>query len=450
MAPVKPTLSGKMLREIFETVLTEDRLRGVVERSGLQERQRKLDAVALFRAMIVAAGTGYGGRQRDIARVYFENGARPVARAGFYGWFGPHLEAAMKEIATAAMAYARSLPLDVPPLLASCARDFHIVDSSTVKLPNDLAAIFPGTGDYAALKIHKRLSVGTGVVFSYHLSPAREHDSLHLDIDESWRGLGVLMDLGYASIDRLRKCDAHDVRYVIRLKENWKPKVESIQRGEVSETFLAGSDLDALLEDGTLLLGGRVIDATVTLGPQPRSLRARLVGVPGPDREYHFYLTNLAGQVGPRQVADIYRVRWEIESDNKLDKSCHHLDEIGAKTEASVRALVHASLIGSMLASLIAHRHRLAQPRPRGRAAERVYPPLHTQTLARAMAGTATRIAATLAMEPALAEPEWQKIADYLLLLGYDPNWRRRPSVLDQMRGWKVLPATRGRRKAAK
>jgi len=53
-------------------------------------------------------------------------------------------------------------------------------------------------------------------------------------------------------------------------------------------------------------------------------------------------------------------------------------------------------------------------------------------------------------MEPALAEPEWQKIADYLLLLGYDPNWRRRPSVLDQMRGWKVLPATRGRRKAAK
>ena len=25
--------------------------------------------------------------------------------------------------------------------------------------------------------------------------------------------------------------------------------------------------------------------------------------------------------VGPRQVADLYRVRWEVENDNKLDKS---------------------------------------------------------------------------------------------------------------------------------
>jgi hypothetical protein len=42
--------------------------------------------------------------------------------------------------------------------------------------------------------------------------------------------------------------------------------------------------------------------------------------VHGP-RGYCFYLTNLSPRTGPRQVADLYRVRWEIESDNKLDKS---------------------------------------------------------------------------------------------------------------------------------
>jgi hypothetical protein len=31
----------------------------------------------------------------------------------------------------------------------------------------------------------------------------------------------------------------------------------------------------------------------------------------------------------------------------------------------------------------------------------------------------------------------WQQIADVLTHSGKDPNWRRRPSVLDQLRGWK-------------
>src|SRR5690554_1436252 len=39
----------------------------------------------------------------------------------------------------------------------------------------------------------------------------------------------------------------------------------------------------------------------------------------------------------PRTVADLYRVRWEIELDNKLDKSCHRLDQIGARTAPAVR-----------------------------------------------------------------------------------------------------------------
>lgn len=45
--------------------------------------------------MVIAAATGYGGRQRDVARVYFENGAPKVARGGFYAWFGSQPEATM-------------------------------------------------------------------------------------------------------------------------------------------------------------------------------------------------------------------------------------------------------------------------------------------------------------------------------------------------------------------
>lgn len=449
MRDEKTALRGEDVREVFEAILPEDDLRQIIAKAKFQERSRKRDAVAFLRAMVVAAGTGYGGRQRDVARIYFENGAPQVVRGGFYAWFGKELESAMEAISQKAIAYAASLPLDTPRLLAEYARDFHIVDSSTVKLSKELFEEFPGAGDYAALKVHKRLSVGSGTVVAYHLSPARQHDALHLTLDESWRKLGLLADLGYASLKLLRDCQTFEVVYVIRLKDNWKPRVDRIHRGKIAATFFAGTDLDTLLESGTLLLDGRVVDATVTLGPPGHTVSCRLVGVPAPDGTYRFYLTNLPRAVGPNSIADIYRVRWEIESDNKVDKSCSHLDEVNARTVPATRALVHASIISSMLACLIVHKHRLRERPAPAKGAERSTPPLHPQSLARAMGATALRIAETLALEPIDATPKWQQIANYLFHLGHDPNWRSRPSVLDQMRGWRISPGRPRRAKIA-
>ena len=390
--------------------------------------------------MVISAATGYGGRQADVMRLHFDNGARRVVRGGFCAWFNERLEAIVAKLAQGALAFARAQPVDLPPLLARHAKDWHIVDSSTIKLDDELAGAFPGTGDYAALKVHKRFSVGVGTTVDYHLSPAREHDAPHLTIDESWRGLGLLVDLGYASHKLIGDCEAHDVRFVMRLKESWKPKVERLARGDVTRLFLRGTDLDLLLEDKTLLLLGHVVDAQVTLGPSGRAVQCRLVGVPMPDDSYRFYLTNLPAEVGPHQVADVYRVRWEIESDNKLDKSCNHIDSVCAQTAHAARALVHASLISSMLACLVAHRHRLKEARPRRAGQERTQPPIHPQALARAMGVAAPKITAALALDGDQARKEWQAIAEYLQHLGQDPNWRRSPSILDQMRGWKVTP----------
>ena len=37
------------------------------------------------------------------------------------------------------------------------------------------------------------------------------------------------------------------------------------------------------------------------------------------------------------------------------------------------------------------------------------------------------------------AEDEWEALAQFLNLQT-DPNWRQRPSILDQMRGWRITP----------
>jgi putative transposase len=400
-------MRGEDVRRVFETILPDGLLRQFVEKAKLQQRTRRLDAVRLVRAMIIAAATGYGGRQADVMRLYFESGASRVVRGAFYAWFGVELEAVMFSVRQLAIEYVRAMRPDLPGILGAHVTDWHIVDSSTVKLHQAMIGEYPGTGNYAALKIHKRFSVGLGTTIAYHISPAKEHDNIHLTIDESWKGLGVLLDLGYASFKLIRDCELHGVRFVIRLKDSWKPKVQHVARGSVTRTFLAGSDLDGLIEQESILLDGKVIDLDVTFGSGKAQVACRMVGVPTPNGAYRFYLTNLPPAVGPCQVADLYRVRWEIESDNKLDKSCMHLDQIAARTGPSVRAMVHASLVSSMLACILAHHHRLEEAPPPSKGAERRTPPIHPQSLARAMGSAAGKIAAALDLSGKAADHEW-------------------------------------------
>jgi Transposase DDE domain len=445
---VAVAITGGRLREVFETILPEDALMAAVRAAGLQERERKLDALALLRSMVISASTGYGGRQADAMKLYFQSGTKKVVRGAFYSWFGRPLEQVLEVVRGRALSYAAAQPLDLPGVLGAEVRDWHIFDSTTVRLDDALKGEYPGAGDYAALKIHKRFSVGLGTTIGYHLSPAREHDAPHLKIDESWRGLGLLADLGYASLDLLQSCDRHGVHYVIRLKENWKPKVDHVARGELSGAFMPGLDLDVLLDAEVLKLDGKVIDADVRVGRGSREVRCRLVGVPT-EKGYCFFLSSLPPRIAARSVADLYRVRWEIESDNKLDKSCHRLDEIGAKTGPAVRALLDASMVASIMVCLLAHQHRLAEAPPPLAGTERKKPPIHAQALARMVSFCAVSIARAMELSGRPAEQEWAKLAE-LFSRETDPNWRRSPSILDQMRGWKVTPGKLRKSRAAK
>lgn len=443
-------MRGTDVREVFETILPEEALSAVVHNSRMQERVRKLDPVRLIRSAVISAARGGAGRQAEMLVTYFDSGGTRVARGAAYGWFSPAFEKAMQEVATRAMTYAARQPRDLPGWLGQHVVDWHIVDSSTVKLDNELFEEFPGTGAYAALKIHKRFSVGVGTTVGYSISPAREHDARHLTLDESWRGLGLLVDLGYASHALVRDAERFGVKYVIRLKDSWKPKVDSIVAGDIKKTFVPGTDLDVLLDDDVLVLSGATIDADVTLSP---TNCARLVGVEH-NGTYRYYLTNLPRTVTPEQLATLYRVRWEVELDNKLDKSCFHIDAIESRTPHTVRALVHAAITASIIVCLIAHQHHLEEAPPDKPGTLRNKPPVHVQTLARKVASAADNIAVIMTLTGTDAQRAWDELADRLLYFGTDPNWRHRPSVLDQLRGWAIRPAPsrgggRKRRKSA-
>jgi len=437
------SMTGQSLREVFEAVLPRDLIDGFARLFGVVERERAFDVAAFVRCAVMAVGSPGGGLQADLIRNYLDSVSKPMARSALYRKFDEEFEALMEALAQHALEYARSQQVDLPGILAGVT-DWRIVDSTTVKVSDTLKASLPGAGEYAAIKVHKTYSVGCSAPVAYHFSPAREHDSRHLSIDESWRGYGLLADLGYASFDRLRACLAHGVTFVIRLKENWKAKVTAVARGEIARMFFAGSDLDVLLRDETLPLNGKPIDATVRVGTGVDALELRLVGVPTP-KGYCFFLTNLGTTISAIEVGNIYRIRWEVELSFKLDKGSYRLDEGKGERACSIQALLHASLIASILTGLLVHRQVL-ETRPATEGAQRTRPPLHHGLVAKCLIQWADTIARAFELEGEAASREWDRIAARLERSGSPPAWRSQPSVLDRIRGWGGRPAARARR----
>jgi hypothetical protein len=427
-------MNGEQLKAVLENVFKRDELEELSKAYGVQERQRRLDIVGLVLALVLCGGTHEGGRQYDILRTYLENGAPQVTRGAFYSWFTEPLENLLNAILERVIRAGQEVPKLLPGILSGV-RDWWIVDATTISLDKDLLGKWPGTGDFAALKIHKVWSVGTGNLVSQKITSAREHDSPHLSLDESWRGLGLLADLAYASIERLRECEMYGIRYVIRLKDNWKPNVDRITRGALDTSILPTKDFDALLEKDILLREGNAIDADVVVGSGQRAIQARLVGVPTP-KGYCFFLTNLPRKThGPLQVGEVYRVRWEVEIDNKVDKMGARIDEITARKPVSVRILVLASLINTTLARILVQKEKLEiVTMKKDEISPAARPPLHPIQVVRVMRFChAALVALFFGDEPNMAE--WDRIMGNIRNLGHDPNWRRRPSVLDKIQG---------------
>lgn len=147
-------MKGSDVRRIFEAVLPDEEIVGWASELGVVKRDRKLDVVALARAMVISAGTPSGGIQADALRAYIEHDVPEIGRSAFYQWFDESLERLMERVAQRALAYARAQKVDLPAALAGVT-DWRIVDSETVKVRKALQGALPGTGEGAAPFRHR-------------------------------------------------------------------------------------------------------------------------------------------------------------------------------------------------------------------------------------------------------------------------------------------------------
>ncbi len=117
----------------------------------------------------------------------------------------------------------------------------------------------------------------------------------------------------------------------------------------------------------------------------------------------------------------------------------HRRDAIDAERPCSLTTLLPAARLASTRAARLAPTHPV-QTRPQAAGAPRPAAPLHPRRLALQRAVSCQSMAQAFELTAAEATQRWHTIAAWLTHSGKDPHGRRRPSVLDQLRGWKRHP----------
>lgn len=234
-------------------------------------------------------------------------------------------------------------------------RDVLIPDGCAFKIASALSGVYAGTGADAELKLHAVYSVAAGGCISVERSAGSVHDSDGLHPDRWEADALYIWDLGYNSHERFVDAVEGGAHVLQRLKDGANPVVVASYGLTGVPRAVADDDGQPMrLADATgfdRLHRRHVLDLDVEIKDRTRKVVARVVCVPfgGEDR---YYLTTLPRAIfSPHDVAELYRVRWEVERFFRGWRGALRLDEVRRLSHSdSLNAAVTASLLAAAFA----------------------------------------------------------------------------------------------------
>jgi hypothetical protein len=260
--------------------------------------------------------------------------------------------------------FARTFDLAVAPWRAAPARrsdhpigkifsDVVLWDATIMQLADELKPRFPGLrGIPAGLKVSLAVSLHGLVPLVAQVTAASRSDMTLFPTLSSFRARTLfLFDLGYVAYARLRDIDAAGHFYVCRHRANGNARIVRARRApsHVRHALKQNPDgvylRDVLPRDKKIT---KIWDLDVLLRPNDQRTRlvpARLVIKPGPDNAQRPYLTNLGATWAVSTLAEVYRLRWQIELVFKELKQNLNLEQLPSRDPHAVQVFAWASLI---------------------------------------------------------------------------------------------------------
>lgn len=345
-----------LLASSWGSFLDPDRLQALAEDLGCAQRQRELHSGILTIALIFTAlqqGADTQGRWLDAHALCQRLGGGSVKPSAL-GEKIRALEPVFQVVLRRRVLQLAEQRSTLRGRLADFA-DVLVPDGCAFKIAAALAGVSPGTSNPAEFKLHAVYSVGANGLVAAATSAGTTHDNDGFKPDTWVREALYIWDLGYQDYDRFVDAVRRGAIPLQRLKDKANPVVlawfdaDGTRHALVDEKgdplrLEAACAASLLPQDGALDLDVLIRDG------QRREITARVVCVPfeGEDR---WYLTTLPRtRFTAHDVAELYRMRWEVELFFRTLRGAARLDDVRRmRNSASVNVAILSSMIAATL-----------------------------------------------------------------------------------------------------
>ena len=358
-------------------------LDGIGRRTGAIRRRRKFSGASLFKMVVLTAMKSPNPTTNDFVATAAQLGVTVTPEA-VEKRFDDRLVTLLREGLEHVMGHALAAAPAAVPLLEKFAA-VEVGDSTTVSLPDEYEAEFPGCGGKAgggkaAVKIQVTWEMRTGSLKQLALEPGRSSDGKSAAPEDPVApGSLTVRDLGYFCLKRFRSIGAQGAYWVSRWQQG-----TTVFGGD-------GTPLD-LPEFLRSRPAGAPVDAPILLGSEER-LPCRLIALRVPPEvanrrrqaayekarkhgrtptqehldwcDWTVFVTNCPAELLTwKEVVVLYRARWQIELMFKLWKSHNQLAAYREGWSAVERmAMFWAKLVGVVLQHWLLLTSTWADPR---------------------------------------------------------------------------------------
>jgi len=337
--------------------------------SGVIQRQRKFSGSTLLKTLVLTFLKFPNARPDQFATTAAQLGV-PVTPEAVQKRFTPRLISFLRASLEHLLAHSISADQAMVPLLKRFPA-VEVGDSSTITLPDEYAAEFPGCGGKAdsgkaAVKLQVRWNLSNGELSKLVVEAGRCSDGTNEAAEAPLeRGALSLRDLGYFNLKRFQQLTAQGVYWISRWQQGtlvFDPQGRQLQLLEHLREHRGAGPIDMPILLGTAerlpcrLIALRVPPEMVARRRQAAYEKARKHGrQPTQEHlawcEWTVLVTNCPEELlSWKEVIVLYRLRWQIELMFKLWKSHNHLAASRPNWSAVERmAAFWAKLIGVVL-----------------------------------------------------------------------------------------------------
>jgi hypothetical protein len=348
----------------MQYVLT-DIARQAARTTGFIQRQRAFDGAQFVQTLVFGWLDNPQATTEDLTAMAAEVGVT-LSGPGLTQRFTDAAAACLEQVLQAAITQVIAAdPLAIPLLERFPQVLLH--DSTTISLPDALAAWFRGSGGShgrvaAALKAHLRLELRTGQIEGPLFQDGRAHDRAVGFWRRALVGALTLRDLGFFQLDDLAADQRDGRHWLTYLKPQTAVFVDG-QRVDLAAFLASAGDglVDVTVQVGVAqhipcrLLAQRVPDAVAEQRRKRILKEARDKGYKvRPERlvlaGWTLLITSLeAAQLSPTEALVLLKLRWQIELLIKLWKSQGEVDQTRGQRPARVRCEVYAKFLGMLI-----------------------------------------------------------------------------------------------------